>query len=97
MKNDWKSFYEWLCSVPVIESHEHHTGETQPFEDVFELIIDNYLDTDMLVANEGIPPLETIQSKKTFEEKCDAFLSIFNKTQYTCYAQAAKRCIPHVL
>ena len=90
MKNDWKSFYEWLCGVPVIESHEHHTGETAPFEDVFELIIDNYLNTDMLVANEGIPPLETIRSKKTFEEKCDAFLSIFNKTKYTCYAQAAR-------
>lgn len=90
MKYNWKEFYEWLCAVPVIESHEHYYGVTEPYENVFELIIDNYLDTDMLVANSGIPPLETINACSTFEEKCKTFIAIFSETRYTCYAQAAR-------
>ena len=90
MEYDWKQFYKWLCTVPVIESHEHHTGLTQPYEDIFELIIDNYLDTDMLVANEGIPAKDTISKYESFEDKCKAFISIFDKTKFTCYSQAAR-------
>lgn len=90
MKYDWKQFKEWLEHVPVIESHEHYHGVTQPYSDIFALIVDNYLDTDMLVANGGTPPLETINSYSSFEDKCKAFLSIYKKTRYTCYAQAAR-------
>ena len=90
MKYDYMQFKEWLNTVPVIESHEHYDGQTAPYDNIFELVINNYLLTDMMVANGGADPLEVIAQCDTFEQKCEVFLSMYTNAQFTCYGQAAR-------
>ena len=83
---------EYLDTVPVIETHEHYTGMTDPIANVFD-IVGYYYRSDLLSASFGEEKEVSAaldDRGKDFDSRYDAFEKAFNKSDKTAYAAALK-------
>jgi hypothetical protein len=88
----YQEIREYLCSVSVIETHEHYLGSTEPMDDVFDLIFDGYSNSDLLSATFRMEKeFNGMMNKKlSFEKRYDIFEKLYNRTNKTAYIKAIK-------
>lgn len=99
MNDTYIKFREWLDSVPVIESHEHYTGITEPMTDPIELIMGNYMnsDIDSAAGAEYEKTMRILQNNDIpFEERYKIFAPLYEKVKHTGYAKGTIRGIKEV-
>lgn len=81
---------EYLSSIPVIETHEHYLGITEPVKDIWNFMMSGYHDSDMQSASFGdeIHYKKIFDDKLSFDEKYSAFEKIYRKIKNTAYTKA---------
>jgi len=81
---------EYISDIPVIDSHEHYLGITEPVKDIWDFIMSGYHNSDMQSASFGseIYYKKIFDSKLSFDERYRYFEKIYNKTKNTAYTKS---------
>ncbi len=90
----FKEIRSFLDEIPVIETHEHYIGKTEPVEDILEFLMFNYYYiSDFMTASFGNEDLMGIVQDKnqSFNLRWQAFEQIYKKSRHTAYAKALVR------
>jgi hypothetical protein len=90
MNTVYDNLRQWMDAVPVIESHEHYVGYTEPTDDPIALVTDNYLWSDLESAA-GITDAKSLQILKdpsaSFEARLSCFERLWSTVKYTGYGR----------
>lgn len=90
MNTVYDNLRQWMDAVPVIESHEHYVGYTEPIDDPIALVTDNYLWSDLESAA-GISDAKSLQILKdpsaSFETRLSFFERLWSTVKYTGYGR----------
>ncbi len=90
----FKEIRSFLDEIPVIETHEHYIGKTEPVEDILEFLMFNYYYiSDFMTASFGNEELMGIvqDRNQSFDQRWQAFEQIYQKSRHTAYAKALVR------
>jgi len=81
---------EYLDGIPLIDTHEHYLGITEPVKNIWNFIMSGYHDSDMQSASFGyeIYYKKIFDEKLSFNERCSAFEKIYNNAKNTAYIKA---------
>ncbi len=89
---------EYISGIPLIDTHEHYLGITEPVKNIWNFIMSGYHDSDMQSASFGneIYYKNIFDNTLSFDERYSAFEKIYKKIKNTAYVKAfeigLKRC-----
>ncbi len=89
----YQNIREYLDTVPVIDTHEHYAGISEPIDNVFELFA-SYSMADFSSAAFGADeqPRRLLRDPElTFEQGVALFEPYYQCTRHTAYLQGALR------
>ncbi len=84
---------EYLDTVPVIETHEHYTSNTERYSDCFPLLL-GYVKSDLHIAAGlgGERVIEYLADPKIpFRKRWECFEGLYAKCRHTAYARGMER------
>ncbi len=84
---------EYLDTVPVIETHEHYTSNTERYSDCFPLLL-GYVKSDLRIAAGlgGERVIEYLADPKIpFRKRWECFEGLYAKCRHTAYARGMER------
>lgn len=95
LKNKTPSYLEireYLDTVPVIDTHEHFAGVTEPIEDVLGFVAGNYyFQSDMISSAFGFEndvQFTLMDRKLSFDERYEVFERYYKRTDKTAFARS---------
>lgn len=95
LKLNSKTYQEiraYLDTVPVIETHEHYLGNTEPVDDIFDFLLASYSISDFQSATFRMEKdFDGLMNKKlSFEKRYDIFERAYKRTNNTAYIKAVE-------
>ena len=92
-KQLYSSMREYLDTIPIIETHEHYTSNSEQFRDAFPLLL-GYIKSDIRIAagsRGGDIPAYLADPDIPFKKRWDVFEKLYEKCRFTAYAKAMER------
>jgi len=87
------SFREYLDNIPIIETHEHYTSNSEMPCDAFPILM-GYIKSDLRIAagpDGGDIAEFLVDPKNDFRKKYERFEPLYQKCRHTAYAKAMER------
>lgn len=86
---DWREFKNYLETRQVIDTHEHFMGITKPEDNIFSILLQWYVNSDLENAAGKGGSLKILMDEKiALDTRIEIFLKYFEQIKFTGYADS---------